>query len=161
MFRKNPLIYSYNASTLTSEVVVSNFGENTKVDVRLLNRGIRNAYTFSPLYSQYSDEKITHFYFDVTNNDDAIIIYLKPLDFQLATSPNRTLYSVFLSPEPFPTSSTKIKTAMSVGMETNVRNWDSKLGYKMFFDGSVCPKGVCYMGIKPIAAGILILSAVS
>lgn len=55
VFGKNPLIYGYNASGLTSDVLVSNFGNGTVVDVKLKNKGIRKPYKFTPLYSENLD----------------------------------------------------------------------------------------------------------
>uniref|UniRef100_K1RBF9 Carbohydrate sulfotransferase n=1 Tax=Magallana gigas TaxID=29159 RepID=K1RBF9_MAGGI len=149
VFGKNPLIYGNNASSLTSDVFVSDFGNETIVDVTLKNKGTRIPYKFSPLYSQYVDEKITHFYFDVTNDDDAILIYLKPEGFDVNSIENRTMYWVYVSPKPFPTTSTS-ENRVYKKLETAIRNWDSELGYKMFAPANVCPKGICYLGIKPI-----------
>lgn len=149
MFGKNPFIYGNNASSLTSDVFVSDFGNETIVDVTLKNKGTRIPYKFSPLYSQYVDEKITHFYFDVTNDDDAILIYLKPEGFDVNSIENRTMYWVYVSPKPFPTTSTS-ENRVYKKLETAIRNWDSELGYKMFAPANVCPKGICYLGIKPI-----------
>lgn len=147
VFGKNPLIYSYNASSLTSDVLVSNFGNGTVVDVKLENKGIRKPYKFTPLYSDNLDEKITHFYFDVENDDDAILIYLKPEDFDINDIENRTMYWVYVSQESFPTTS----SVMNKGhFRSSVRNWDSELGYKIFVPAKVCPSGICYLGIKPI-----------
>ncbi|XP_061173587.1 uncharacterized protein LOC133182755 [Saccostrea echinata] len=149
VFGKNPLIFGENASSLTSDVFVYDFGDETVMDVKLRNRGKPQPYDFSPLYSPSIGELITHFYFDVMNDDDAILIYIKPHNFLEDISSERLLYRLFISPKPFPTT-TSFRPGRDYQTETAIRNWDTELGYKIFVPNGFCLKGVCYMGIKPL-----------
>ena len=83
------------------------------------------------------------FTFDVVNDDDAAIIFMNPDGFDINNPANFTLYTFYVSGDTYPTSSSYdfIKTVA-------MTDWES-IGFKVFLEQGLCPKGTCYLGVKP------------
>ncbi|XP_062584304.1 polycystin-1-like protein 2 [Saccostrea cucullata] len=91
--------------------------------------------------------------FTVSNDDDVIIIFLKPQNFTLDLS-RLSLFEIYISENPFPSNySTKDNGFQA---STTVRNWDEEYGFKVFVPSGVCLKGHCYLGIQPLGVAELV-----
>lgn len=148
-YKKNPFIYGQNASSLTSGVSTFDMGDDIKLDVKLANNGNFKYQKFIPLINPQYPEKMIFFTFDVVNDDDAAIIFMNPDGFDINNPVNFTLYTFYVRCDTFPTSST-YDFMKIVGM----RDWEN-IGFKIFLEQGTCPKGNCYLGVKPEQGMIL------
>jgi hypothetical protein len=148
-FRKNPYIYGENASMVTSAVPVVEVPQEFSVDSKVPNVGNPQFKKYIPLINPQYSEHMIYFTFDVINDGDAGLIYLKPDGFDLSGD-DVLLYSFYFSSATFPTSG-----VYDYKKVLNVRDW-TKYGFKVFLPGNVCGKGLCYLGIKPLK-GILFI----
>lgn len=89
-------------------------------------------------------EQMIFFSFDVINDEDAGLLYLKPDDLDMSNQGNNTLYSFYFCSTTFPTSS-----RYDYIKELGIRDW-TNYGFKVFLPGGVCGKGICFLGIKPL-----------
>lgn len=142
-FRKNPYIYGENASMVTSSVPVVEIPPTLWVDSKVPNVGDPQFKKYIPLINPRYSEQMIYFTFDVVNDGDAGLIYLKPDGFDLS-SENVLLYSFYFSSATFPTSDVHDYKKV-----LKVRDW-TRYGFKVFLPGGICGKGLCYLGIKPL-----------
>lgn len=112
------------------------------------NNDIATYKKYTPLMNQAYPEKMIYFTYDVINDGDASIIYIKPDGFQESSQRKEILYSFFFSSETFPTT-----VNFDYRKDLGIRDW-TMYGFKVFLPEGICGKGVCYLGIKPLT-GIL------
>lgn len=149
-FLRNPYIYGENASVATSSVPVIKIPQNVSVDSNVPNIGKPVYKRYIPLMNPAYSEKMIYFTFDLINDEDASIIYIKPDGFDKTSQRNMTLYSFFFSSKTFP-KATNFDYLKVLG----VRDW-TDYGFKVFLPGGICRKGNCFLGIQP-HAGIISL----
>ncbi|XP_061167212.1 polycystin-1-like protein 2 [Saccostrea echinata] len=145
-FMKNPYIYGENASEVTSSVPVMEFPPNITVDSKVPNEGKLEFKKYIPLINPQYSEQMIYFTFDIINYGDAAIIYFKPDGFDFSSQMTTQLYSFYFSTVTFPTS-----IVFNYKKVLGVRDW-TRFGFKVFLKEGVCGKGICYLGIKPLAA---------
>ncbi|XP_062621693.1 uncharacterized protein LOC134283266 [Saccostrea cucullata] len=145
-FLRNPYIYGENASKAISSVPVIDIPQNISVDSNIPNKGNLEFKRYIPLINPQYSEQMIYFAFEMTNDEDAGIIYIKPDGFDFLAHQKVPLYSFYFSSATFPTSS-----VFGLKKVLGVRDW-TKYGFKVFLPGDICGKGLCYLGIKPLTA---------
>ena len=118
--------------------------ENITVDSNIPNNGRAEFKKYIPLINPEFSENMVYFTFDVVNDGDTALIYIKPDGFDVSNQRNLEIYSFYFSFTTFPTSMN-----YDYKKDLGIRDWTT-YGFKMFLPVGVCGKGVCYLGIKPL-----------
>lgn len=142
MYKRNPYNYVENASSLTTGVSSIDMGPDAIVDSVIKNPPVPEPTVYEPKLQTTYPEPMIYFKFEVENDGDAGVVFFKPDNFDISSTPNDTLYSFYFSSVYFPTS-------QDFEVVVSAANWSTADdGFKIFLDGGVCNKGICYMGIK-------------
>jgi hypothetical protein len=112
------------------------------VDSVIKNPSVPEAVVYEPKVQTTFPEAMIYYKFEVENDGDAGVVFFKPDNFDINSNANDTLYSFYFSSAYFPTS-------QDTEVVVSGANWSVEDdGFKIFLDGGVCNKGLCYMGIK-------------
>ncbi|XP_061194795.1 uncharacterized protein LOC133202955 [Saccostrea echinata] len=142
VYKRNPYNYVENASSLTTGVSSIDLGPGSTVDSVIKNPPVLAPVVYEPKIQTTFPEPMIYYKFEVENDGDAGVVFFKPDNFDITSNPNDTLYSFYFSSVYFPTSK-------DLEIVVSAANWSVEDdGFKIFLDGGVCNKGICYMGIK-------------
>lgn len=144
MFHKNPFVYGKEAVSITTDVASFQVDDTIDIDVKLPNRGTPVFKDYIPLINPRLPDKFIHFTFEVINDQDAAIVYIKPHNMDLSgANSSMTLYKLYIRSDTHPTSLIfDFKHSVSVLDNT-------KHGFKIFIPAGRCKKGNCYMALEP------------
>ncbi|XP_062602879.1 uncharacterized protein LOC134264616, partial [Saccostrea cucullata] len=142
VYKRNPYNFVENASSLTTGVSSIDLGPGSTVDSVIKNPPVPAPVEYEPKIQTTFPEAMIYYKFEVENDGDAGVVFFKPDNFDITKNPNDTLYSFYFSSVYFPTS-------QDLEIVVSATNWSVEDdGFKIFLDGGVCNKGICYMGIK-------------
>ncbi|XP_062607984.1 uncharacterized protein LOC134269791, partial [Saccostrea cucullata] len=145
-YLRNPYIYGENATKATSSVPVINIPQNISVDTNIPNKGNLEFKRYIPLINPRYPEQMIYFAFEIINGGDAVLIYIKPDEFDFLGHQEVPLYSFYFSSATFPKSD-----LFDYKKVLGVDDWTG-YGFKVFLPGGICGEGLCYLGIKPLTA---------
>ena len=143
-----------DVSSLTSKALQIDISDKSIVpNIEIPNdQVVTTANTYRPVTSANDPEGMFYVTMNVPNDNDVVLFYLKPLDFDPSTHQVPNLYRLYLQEETFPTSSNYI-----VQYSYSVRDWIADLGFKVMLpsttSGISLKKAKYYVGIKVVPGG--------
>ena len=153
VFNKPLQFYGEDAHALTSKSVMLKTLDDMKNEINpelAIKIGNEATSLFShhePVYADNDPYSMLYFVFDVLNNHDATVVYIKYDDFNPRDFSTFGLYTVYCRDSDYPTPS-----AYDYKHEMNIRNFESDAyGFKVFIPQDQCTtKGKGYLALKPI-----------
>lgn len=137
-------MYGNNSNSLTSPIISVNLEGNVAPIVKFKSElpAYRYMQRYEPIKMPYDSEGFMYFSIEVNNNDDTILLYLKPENIFKA---GQALYTVFVQKDKYPRD-----REGNYGWKSrfSVRDWTTD-GFKMIIPPYICDKGTCYIGIQP------------
>jgi hypothetical protein len=129
---------------VTSHVPIVEVPQDLWVHSKVPNVANLQFKKYIPLINLQYSEHMIYFTFDVINDGDAALIYLKPDEFDMSGD-DVLVYSFYFSSTTFPTS-----VVYDHKKVLNAKDDWTKYGFKVFLPANFCGKGLCYLGIKPL-----------
>ncbi|KAK3089545.1 hypothetical protein FSP39_004480 [Pinctada imbricata] len=142
VFEKPPYIGGGNVGSLTSKAIQIDVSDEDIVpEASIPNSNIVHARVITPTYTSGDPEGMFYIRYEIRNDDDSTMIYLKPDDLDPSGS-GGTLYHLYLQLDVLPTTASNLFNQL-----LSLADWDDDYGLKVIIPSM--PKGKYYIGFKP------------
>ncbi|XP_033737929.1 polycystic kidney disease protein 1-like 2 [Pecten maximus] len=154
VFNKIPQYHGEGANKLTSKGIMvdikyqNNSRANISLDMQISNEGVAFSQKYQPLYYKDDPDQMLYFFFNVHSENDAVIFYILPENFNPFDYSSYGLYDVFVRFNNLPSTSMFDWT-----YSMTIRDWiNDKYGFKVFVPENMLSAGKVYLALKPIDA---------
>ncbi|OWF39368.1 Polycystic kidney disease protein 1-like 2 [Mizuhopecten yessoensis] len=154
VFKKIPQYHGKGANKLTSKGImvdvkhINGSRANISMDLQISNEGVAFSKKYQPLYFQDDPDRMFYFIFDVSSENDAVICYIRPENFNPFEYTSFGLYDVFVRYKDIPST-----TLFDWTYSMTIRDWvNAKYGFKIFVPENILNVGKGYMALKPLSA---------
>jgi len=152
VFKKNPHFYGKGAKSVTSKGVMVTVlngtqKENISLTLKLKNEAAASFKIYHPEYIPGDTTNRFYFKCNFSDTNDAMLIYVKPTDFDANDYDSIGLYDVSVTEPAYKWSAShKFVHALEI------RDWVSPdLGLKVFVPQGMFPAGELYVVLKPVS----------
>ncbi|OWF39370.1 Polycystic kidney disease protein 1-like 2 [Mizuhopecten yessoensis] len=154
LFNKIPHYHGVGASKLTSKGIMvaikqsDGTRKNISMDMQISNEGVAFSKRYQPLYLPDDPDQMLYFVFNILSEDDAVLLYIQPDNFNPFDYSSYGLYEVYARYNQYPSTST-----FDWSYSMNIRDWiDDQDGFKIFIPEKSLQAGKVYVALKPIPA---------
>ncbi|XP_033737918.1 polycystic kidney disease protein 1-like 2 [Pecten maximus] len=122
--------------------------KNVSMDMQISNEGVAFAKRYQPIYLKDDPDQMLYFVFDVLSDEDAVMFYILPDNFNPFQYDSYGLYDVYARNDEYPST-----TTFDWSYSMNIRDWvNDNVGFKIFIPETFLKAGKVYIALKPIPA---------
>ncbi|XP_069123241.1 polycystin family receptor for egg jelly-like [Argopecten irradians] len=154
VFNKVPHYHGVDASKITSKGIMvaikrsDGTRKNVSMDMQISNQGVAFSKRYKPTYLKDDPDKMLYFAFDVLSEDDAIIFYILPDNFNPFDFDSYGLYDIYARNAEYPNTK-----QFDWSYSMNIRDWvDRDVGFKIFIPERFLKAGKAFVALKPMPA---------